>query len=53
MIGFGGGGGGFLRVFMGVLGGLGGSRGVCLTPIGCFLPLWKSCMAPDLVPNTT
>ena len=32
--------------------GLGGSRGVCLTLIGHFLPRWKSCMAPDLVPNT-
>ena len=49
MIGF----GGVLGGFGGVLGGLGGSRGVCLTPIGCFLPLWKSCKAPDLVPNTT
>ena len=29
----------------GILGGLGESRGVCLTPIGCFLPLWKSCIA--------
>ena len=36
-----------------VLGGLGGSRRVCLTPIGHCFPLWKSCMAPDLVPNTT
>ena len=44
---------GVLRGFGGVLGGLGGSRGVCLTPVGCFLPLWKSCKAPDLVPNTT
>ena len=42
-----------LRGFGGVLGGLGGSRGVCLNLIGHFLPLWKSCMAPDLVPNTT
>ena len=31
---------------------LGGSGGVCFTPIGHILPLWKSCMAPDLVPNT-
>ena len=37
----------------GILGGLGESRGVCSTPIWHFLPLWKSCMAPDLVPNTT
>ena len=44
---------GVLRWFGLVLGGLGGSKGVCLTPIGHFLPLWKSCMAPDLVPNTT
>ena len=44
---------GVSRWFGGVLGGLGGSLGVCLTPIGYFLPLWKSCMAPDLVPNTT
>ena len=44
---------GVLRGFGLVLGGLGGSRGVCLTPIGHFLPRWKSCMAPDLVPNTT
>ena len=44
---------GVLRWFGGVLGGLGGSRGVYLTPIGYFLLLWKSCMAPDLVPNTT
>ena len=44
--------------------GLGGSRvffgevwrgpeGVCYTPIRNFLPLYKSCMAPDFVPNTT
>ena len=44
---------GVLRGVWGVLGGLCGSRGVCLTPIWHFLPLWKSCMAPDLVPNTT
>ena len=38
------------RVTEGVKGGLrefwggpGGSKGVCLTPIGHFLPLWKSC----------
>ena len=31
----------------------GGSRVVCLTHIGHFLPLWKSCTVPDLVPNTT
>ena len=47
------------RVTEGVKGGLrefwggpGGSKGVCLTPIGHFLPLWKSCRALDLVPNT-
>ena len=33
-------------------GGLGGSRGVYSTPVRHFLPLWKSCTAPDLVPNT-
>jgi hypothetical protein len=40
--------------FEGVLGGLGrsrGSKGVCLTPIGHVLPLWKSCRALNLVPN--
>ena len=31
----------------------GGCRGVCLTFVGHFLPVRKSCMAPDLVPNTT
>ena len=31
----------------------GGSRGVSYTPNGLFCPLWKSCMAPNLVPNTT
>ena len=40
------------REFGGVLGGLGGSKGVCLTPIGHVLPLWKSCRTLDLVPNT-
>ena len=47
------------RVTEGVKGGLrefwggpGGSKGVCLTPIGHFLPLWKSRRALDLVPNT-
>ena len=35
---------GVLRGFGGVLGGLGGSRGVCLTLIGHFLSLRKSCM---------
>ena len=30
-----------LRGFGDVLGGLGGSRGVCLTSIGHFLPLWN------------
>ena len=40
---------GGLREFWG---GPGGSKGVCLTPIGHFLPLWKSCRALDLVPNT-
>ena len=50
---------GFRKVWGGFEGAwacFGGSRwvkGVCLTPIGHFLPLWKSCMAPDLVPNTT
>ena len=46
------------RVTEGVKGGLrefwggpGGSKGVCLTPIGHFMPLWKSCRALDLVPN--
>ena len=39
--------------FRGCFGGLGGSGGVCLTPRGHCLPLWKSCMAPYLVPNTT
>ena len=39
--------------FEGVLVGLGGSKRVCLTPIGHFLPLWKPCMAPDLFTNTT
>ena len=38
-------------------GGLGGSGGgpdgVSFTPVWHFLPFWKSCMAPDLVPNTT
>ena len=39
--------------FKGVLGGSGGgSGGVCFTPIGHILPLWKSCIPPDLVPNT-
>ena len=52
------------RVTEGVKGGLrefwgglarfgGGSKGVCLTLIGHILPLWKSCITPDLVPNTT
>ena len=39
--------------FEGVKGCFGGSRGVCLTPIWHFVPPWKSCMAPDMVPNTT
>ena len=34
-------------------GGLGGPDGVSFTPVWHFLPVWKSCMAPDLVPNTT
>ena len=44
----------------GFKGGLGGSGGVwggldgvSFTPVWHFLPVWKSCMAPDLVPNTT
>ena len=41
---------GGLREFKG---GPGGSKGVCLTPIGHFLPLWKANTAKDLVPNTT
>ena len=32
---------------------LGGPAWVCFTPVWYFLPLWKSCTAPDLVPNTT
>ena len=43
---------GVLGGFGGVLRGLGGLRGVCLTPKWHFFSLWKSCMAPDLVPNT-
>ena len=35
------------------LGGLGGSRCVCWTPKDLFFHLWKSCRAPNLVPNTT
>ena len=31
----------------------GAPEGVCFTPIGHFLPLWKSITAKDLVPNTT
>ena len=38
--------------FKGVLGGSGGSGWACFTPIGHILPLWKSCIPPDLVPNT-
>ena len=40
----------------GVHGGLEGVKGVrggLLDPFRSFLPLWKSCTAPDLVPNTT
>ena len=44
--------GGF-GVFKEVLGGVGGPEGVYFTPIRHFLPLWKSCRAPDLVPDTT
>ena len=45
---------GCFEVFLGVFwGGLEGSKSVCWTTIGHFLPLWKSCLAPDLVPNTT
>ena len=48
--------GGFWGVW-GVQGGSGGvwgaPEGVCFTPIGHFLPLWKSNTAPDWVPNTT
>ena len=44
---------GVLREFWGVWGGPGGSKGVCLTPIGHVLPLWKSCRALNLVPNPT
>ena len=40
--------GGF-REFWGVPG---GSKGVYLTPLGHVLPLWKSCRALNLVPNT-
>ena len=29
-----------------------GQGGVCLTHVGDFLPLWKSCKVPDLVLNT-
>ena len=35
--------GGFERVLVG----LGGSKGVCVTPIKHFWPLWKPCMTPD------
>ena len=38
---------------LGVQGGSGGPDGVSFTPVWHFLPVWKSCMAPDLVPNTT
>ena len=31
----------------------GGPDRVFFTPVWHFLPVWKSCMAPDLVPNTT
>ena len=47
------------RVTEGVKGGFGeflgvpgGSKGVYLTPLGHVLPLWKSCRALNLVPNT-
>ena len=43
---------GFWGGSRGFWGDLGGSGGVCFTPIEHILPLWKSCMAPDLVPNT-
>ena len=50
---------GFWKVwggFEGVWACFGGSRwvkGGLLDPYRMFLPLWKSCKAPDLVPNTT
>ena len=42
-----------LRGFWGFLVRSRGSRGFCLTPLGHVLPLWKSCGALDLGPNTT
>ena len=43
---------GFGGVQGGFWGDLGGSGEVCFTPKGDILPLWKSCMASDLVPTT-
>ena len=34
-------------------GGLGGVQRGYFSPIRHILPLWKSCKAPDFVPNTT
>ena len=51
--------GGFRKVwggFEGVWAYFDGSRwvkGGLLDPYRALLPRWKSCMAPDLVPNTT
>ena len=39
--------------FRGFLGGLGGVNSGLLVPLEHPLPLWRSCTAPDLVPNTT
>ena len=43
---------GSLKAFWGCLRRSGGSKGVCLTPVGHVLPLWKSFRALNLVPNT-
>ena len=53
MIGFGVGLGRVLGFFVGVLGGVEGSAFKVKTFVGHFLPVRKSCMAPDLVPTTT
>ena len=44
---------GGLREFWGGLARSGGVIGVCVTRNRAHLPLWKSCRAPDLVPDTT
>ena len=43
---------GGVREFWGGLGRSRGINGVCFTPMGHVLPLWKGCRAPDLVPKT-